>query len=203
MPGETTLGPENRPVTMQNWLAGTIVGTMVTIVLMMFVPGWLVFTDESTNLRVYVSIYYWYVCREGNITCGAYGVGQPDAYRYIKDTNATPENTVMLVSVDMIVCILCALVVLGDMAGKQPRTTWWNNLKLGILIFIIFVLNLTVWPQQYKSCRKPRPGCVGALFLIDPFPSGAGDAPRVLLPDLPPPPFHSRLPQPPQYLNRG
>lgn len=50
---------------------------------------------------------------------------------------ATPENTVMLVSVDMIVCILCALVVLGDMAGKQPRTTWWNNLKLGILIFII------------------------------------------------------------------
>lgn len=61
----------------------------------------------------------------------------------------------------------------------------------------------TVWPQQYKSCRKPRPGCVGALFLIDPIPSGAGDAPRVLLPDLPPPPFHSRLPQPPQYLNRG
>lgn len=50
---------------------------------------------------------------------------------------ATPESTVMLVSVDMIVCILCALVVLGDMAGKQPRTTWWNNLKLGILIFII------------------------------------------------------------------
>lgn len=144
MPGETTLGPENRPVTMQNWLAGTIVGTMVTIVLMMFVPGWLVFTDESTNLRVYVSIYYWYECREGNITCGAYGVGQPDAYRYIKDTNATPENTVMLVSVDMIVCILCALVVLGDMAGKQPRTTWWNNLKLGILIFIIFVLNLII-----------------------------------------------------------
>lgn len=61
----------------------------------------------------------------------------------------------------------------------------------------------TVWPQQYKSCRKPRPGCVGALFLIDPIPRGAGDAPRVLLPDLPPPPFHSRLPQPPQYLNRG
>lgn len=50
MPGEVTLGPENRPVTIQNWLAGTIVGTMVTIVLMMFVPGWLVFTDESTNV---------------------------------------------------------------------------------------------------------------------------------------------------------
>lgn len=129
---------------MQNWLAGTIVGTMVVIVLMMFIPGWLVFADESTNLRVYVSIFYWYVCKEGNITCGAYGVGQSDAYKYIKDTNATPENTVMLVSVDMIVCILCALIVLGDMAGKHPRTTWWNNLKLGVLIFIIFVLNLII-----------------------------------------------------------
>lgn len=50
----------------------------------------------------------------------------------------------MLVSVDMIVCILCALVVLGDMAGKQPRATWWNDLKLGILIFFIFVLNLII-----------------------------------------------------------
>lgn len=50
MPGEATLVSENRTVKMQNWLAGTIVGTMVVIVLMMFIPGWLVFTDESTNV---------------------------------------------------------------------------------------------------------------------------------------------------------
>lgn len=61
----------------------------------------------------------------------------------------------------------------------------------------------TVRSQQYKSGRKPRPGCVRALFLTDPIPSGAGDAPRVLLPDLPSPHLHSLLPQPPQYLNRG
>lgn len=57
--------------------------------------GLLVYPTCVFQLRVYVSIYYWYVCREGNITCGAYGVGQPDAYRYIKDTNGKVHKQVL------------------------------------------------------------------------------------------------------------
>nr|XP_022287857.1 uncharacterized protein LOC111100374 [Crassostrea virginica] len=140
---ETVNGTESEPL-MQNWLAGTIVGTMATVALVIFIPGWLVFTDDKINLDVSISIFYWLVCREGNITCRAYGVGQIDAYRYIEDTEAKPENTVLLASVDLILCILCALIVLGDMAGRRPRVTWWNNLKLAVLIFIIFVLNLLI-----------------------------------------------------------
>ena len=58
---------------------------------------------------------------------------------------AKPENTVLLASVDLILCILCALVVLGDMAGRRPRVTWWNNLKLAVLIFIICKDNVLSW----------------------------------------------------------
>ncbi|XP_062577483.1 uncharacterized protein LOC134239334 [Saccostrea cucullata] len=130
--------------TMQNWLAGTIVGTMAVIVLSIFIPGWIVFTDINSSLSVSASIYYWMVCGARNTSCGAHGVGQPEAYMYIEKTNATPDTTLLLVSVDMIICIMCAVIVLGDMAGNQPKTTWWNNLKLAILIFIIFVLNLVI-----------------------------------------------------------
>lgn len=61
--------------------------------------GVIYYTKQASTcmfqLRVSVSIYYWYVCREGNITCGAYGVGQSDVYRYIKDTNGKVHKQVL------------------------------------------------------------------------------------------------------------
>lgn len=65
-----------------------------------------------------------------------------------------PETTLLLVSVDMILCILCAIIVLGDLAGNRTLTTWWDNLKLGILIFIIckthiYILYLQKYDLKY------------------------------------------------------
>ena len=46
------------------------------------------------------------MCREGNITCRAYGVGQRDAYKYIIDTEGK-ESIIQFYANSVVLCCVC------------------------------------------------------------------------------------------------